>query len=90
MRARKTDPATSHQAAARAAAFSGKHADRILTGLQQLKQATAHELSAYVGLTVVQIDRRLPEMQRSGSVRVRQHDGCPLVRGGARVWEVAQ
>lgn len=85
--ARRTDPITSHMAASRAAVFSGKHTARILAGLQELGDATAHELCDCTGLTVVQIDRRLPEMARQGTVRVQVRDGVTVVRGGARVWE---
>lgn len=86
--ARNTDPITSHQAAARAACFKASHADRILDGLAELRHATVHELSAHIGLAVVQIARRMPEMQSKGQVRLRQIDGAPAIRGGARVWEM--
>ena len=36
---------------------------------------------------LVQIDRRLPELQRAGKARVVQMAGEDLTRGGARVWE---
>ena len=86
--ARNTDPITSHQAAARAAGFKESHAGRILDGLAELRHATVHELSAHIGLAVVQIARRMPEMQNKGQVRVRKIDGAPAIRGGARVWEM--
>lgn len=86
--ARRTDPITSHLAAANAYEFKGGHAARILAGLQALGQATAHELSEHTGLTVVQIDRRMPEIAREGKVRVRTVQGVALIRAGARVWEI--
>ena len=43
--------------------------------------------NAFTGLTVVQADRRLPELRRAGKVRVVQFGGADLIRGGARVWE---
>ena len=83
---RSHDPITSVLAAEGAFAFSGAHCDRILAALKQ-GPATAHELQTCTGLTVVQIDRRLPELLRNGKARVAQAKGTDLVRGGARVWE---
>jgi len=86
MLVRAHDPITSVIAAEGACAFSGAHCGRILTALKQ-GPATAHELTALTGLTVVQLDRRLPELFRNGKARVVQVDGQDVVRGGARVWE---
>jgi hypothetical protein len=89
-RARRSDPETSHAAAARSRAFSESHAGRIHVALTQ-GPATAHELSERIGLTVVQIDRRLPELGRVGMARVvPKADGTDLTRGGFRVWEAAR
>lgn len=85
-RARSTDPTTSHAAAARAARFAESHAGRILAAVRKCGNATAHSISCYTGLSVVQIDRRLPELQRSGLVEVVQQGGQDMVRGGYRVW----
>lgn len=84
---RASDPLSSVLAAERVAAFSGGHCARILAALANGKQATAHELQSTTGLTVVQIDRRLPELLRYGKARVVQRGGMDLMRGGARVWE---
>lgn len=86
VRARRSDPVTSHQAAEGAQAFAGSHCSRILRALAS-GPATPHELADATGLTVVQIDRRLPELAREGTARVVMVDGQPLQRGGARVWE---
>lgn len=86
VRARRSDPSTSHQAADGAAAFAGSHCSRILRALAS-GPATAHELADLTGLTVVQIDRRVPELEREGKARVVVVDGQPVIRGGARVWE---
>lgn len=85
--ARRSDPITSHMAAANATEFKGGHAARILACLQAGGPATAHELADQTGLTVVQIDRRLPELARSGKVHVCSVNGAPQIRAGARVWE---
>jgi hypothetical protein len=88
VRARRTDPDTSHQAAADAAAFAGSHCERILRALSAVANATPHELTLSTGLTVVQLDRRLPELEKAGRARVVvDADGKPMQRGSARVWE---
>ena len=86
---RANDPLTSILAAERAPSFIGGHCDRILSALKR-GPATAHELQKLTGLTVVQIDRRLPELRQQGSVRVIQNaKGDDVIRGKFRVWEAA-
>lgn len=84
---RARDPITSITAAEGSGEFSGAHCDRILSALGQ-GPATPHELQETTGLTVVQLDRRLPELARAGRVRVVLVDGEELVRGKSRVWEL--
>ncbi|RQO83512.1 hypothetical protein [Acidovorax sp. FJL06] len=84
---RASDPLSSVLAAERAIKFAGNHCDRILAALTNGRQATAHELQSITGLTVVQIDRRLPDLQKAGKAQVVQRGGMDLIRGGARVWE---
>ena len=85
---RAHDPITSINAAEQSVAFSGPHCDRILAALKQ-GAATPHELQQTTGLTVVQLDRRLPELLRNGKARVVKVAGEDLIRGNARVWELA-
>lgn len=85
-RARATDPLSSIQAADGAALFAGPHKDRIVNALTSLKNATAHEIAHATGLTVVQVDRRLPELKRDGVARVLELAGDDVMRGGFRVW----
>ena len=63
-RARRRDPATSHEAAKKAERFAQSHAGRILAVFNsgEFSTWTALELSCWTGLTVVQIDRRLHEI----------------------------
>lgn len=89
VRARRTDPITSHQAAERAGRFAPSHSIRILDALRQLVTGTAHDIAWQAGLTVVQVDRRLVELQRTGLARVKlNQDGKPVIRDGFRVWEL--
>ncbi len=85
-RARATDPISSIHAAEGAALFAGPHKDRIVNALTALKNATAHEIAHATGLTVVQVDRRLPELKRYGVARVLELAGDDVMRGGFRVW----
>ena len=85
-RARRTDPESSHIAAANAAQFAGTHAQRILAALDVISTGTAHEIAEAAGLTVVQVDRRLCELERVGKVRFLTMPGRPLIRDGSRVW----
>lgn len=84
---RASDPLSSVLAAEAAIKFTGNHCDRILADLKKRGQATPHEMQCTTGLTVVQIDRCLPELLRAGRVQVVQRGGMDLIRGGARVWE---
>lgn len=91
-RARRTDPSTSHAAAAKAEKFRVSHAQRILSCLESLGGGdgmTAEQIARSTGLTVVQVDRRLPELAQAGKARVVQIDGKDWVLGGFRVWEAA-
>jgi predicted transcriptional regulator len=85
-RVRASDPVTSVEAAERAAKFATSHAGRILSALRLHGALTAHEIGTRTGLTVVQVDRRLPELKESGCVAVQQDGDGDLVRDGFRVW----
>jgi hypothetical protein len=88
-RARKTDPATSHEAARRAELFATSHAERIVCALRMRGPSTAHELEPHTRLNYVQIDRRMHELVKAGRIK-----RTPLTRptptgGRALVWELA-
>ena len=89
VRARRTDPATSHAAARNAERFAASHAGRIMAALREGPRS-AKGIEAITGLTVVQVDRRLVELQRAGLCEPMVCDqGVTLVIGGCRVWRVA-
>lgn len=61
--ARRSDPQSSKQAAQRTTKFAGTHVERIYHALRQAKcPPTAHEIAGFIGLTNVQVCRRLPYM----------------------------
>jgi predicted HTH transcriptional regulator len=87
--ARKTDPATSHAAAARVGEFSRTHAASILRCLKQLGPGTADEIAEMTYLKSQAVNKRLPELARLGLAaptgELRPSDSGRL----ARVWGVA-
>lgn len=85
-RVRASDPVTSAAAAERTSKFAASHAGRILAALGLHGAMTAHEIGTKTELTVVQVDRRLPELKELGRVAVAQQNGEDLVRDGYRVW----
>ena len=87
MRARLLDPQTSQHAATQAAVFAGSHCERIQAALED-GPLTAKEISRATHLTVVQVDRRLPELERQGKTQVVKVDGIDLTRNGYRVWRL--
>lgn len=86
-RARATDPGVSHAAAARVDEFVGAHVDRIYSCLEKHGPQTKDQIAARTGLTPVQVDRRLPEMERDGDVRTTGEVRKSASGRDERVWE---
>lgn len=84
---RASDPLSSVMAAEETPKFVPKQHARILDALRRFGPASAAELQSITGLTVVQIDRRLPDLREAGQARVVQVDGKDLMREKCRVWE---
>lgn len=84
--ARARDPLTSITAAEQAQNFSGSHRTKIQRALSLIGSGTAHDIATKTGLSVVQVDRRLPELQREDVAHVLQLNGEDFVRNGYRVW----
>lgn len=61
--ARRTDPRTSHIAAALTADFKGNHCDRILAVLRRHPDLTVDEIAKHSGLNSQQVNKRLPELE---------------------------
>lgn len=62
-RARRSDPTTSHAAAAQVDEFSNAHYAKIRAALASVDGATIHEIAALTELDHVQVARRLKEMR---------------------------
>lgn len=67
--ARRSDPITSHLAAAKVKEFAKGHAATILNCLKDYGPQTADEIAKRTHLNSVQICRRLPELERAGAAR---------------------
>ena len=65
--ARRTDPPTSHAAAARAPRFKGEHNLRILEALAA-GPAGQSGIAARTGLTVAQVSKRLGKLRDDGAI----------------------
>lgn len=89
MSARHSDPITSHEAAENCVVFAGKHKDKILRCLKHFGPLSPAEIADYTGLTTVQIDRRMIELQRSKQAETTGE--YRLSRAGCRerVWKAA-
>ena len=79
--ARATDPHTSHIAADKAKQFKGGQAASILAALVRHGPLAPCQMFTFTGLSVVQADRRLPELKRAGLAVP-----TGAVFNGCRVW----
>lgn len=67
--ARHTDPATSHAAAASAEGLVADHQHRILWCLASARSPlTSEEIAARIGLSMVQVARRMAQLRDAGEV----------------------
>lgn len=75
--AKATDPGTSHKAADNAKRFARGHFARILRGLKN-GPYTAKDLAEAIGLTSVQISRRMRDLVAANAVRTTgvERGGC--------------
>lgn len=88
--ARKTDPVTSHMAAARVSDFAPTHAGRILRALSYHGHCTADQIAAHINMPSQAVNKRLPELQRMGLAAPVKDLLRPSDSGRmARVWGVA-
>lgn len=85
---RRTDPVTSHIAAAMAGGLRSDHWQKILAALAD-EPGSKDELADRTGLDGHQIGKRLPELERAGLVRP-----CGMTRSRAgrpeRIWEATR
>lgn len=66
--ARRTDPDTSHDAAARVKEFQSSHQHRILAAIQDLGEATVDEVARKCAIAAHAVGKRIPELERAGQI----------------------
>lgn len=93
-RARRTDPVTSHEAAekARQTGLADNHRAAILNVLSAHTPLTAGEIGHTIGLTNVQVCRRLSELEKAG-LAVRNSEPpriCRVMNSKQSVWIKSQ
>jgi hypothetical protein len=86
--ARRTDPSTSHVAAARAGSLAGAHQVKILEALAQ-GDGTIYVLAERSGLTHVQVARRLPDLTQANRIRLTGEEREGPTGRMCRVWALA-
>lgn len=94
-RARRTDPASSHRAAAEieSTGRASKHCAVILEALEHRPGCTCREIAVVCGLEYPQVSKRLKELVTMGRLRCAEwHEGIPVCtvigRGVNRYWPV--
>lgn len=88
-RARRTDPATSHEAAARVAEFSSAHHQRVMDALRRAGgRAGAEQIAHIAGMDAYAARKRLPELQALGAVRATEETAMTRSGRRERVWVV--
>ena len=90
IRARRTDPLTSHAAATASEDFSAAHADRIVACLDVHGPLGKDGIARLTGLDGVAIARRLPELERQGLVELTGRKVCSMTGRLEREWASAQ
>lgn len=89
-RARRTDPDTSHEAAAGAVDTARHQRAHILRVLKEEGPLTADEIDALIGWRLTSAGRRLPELAETGAVE-RTTERRPTRTGSmAYVWRVTR
>lgn len=84
--ARRSDPATSKAAAAAAGELAKSHAEAIMACLKQYGYLTAEEIGDRTGLSMVQVARRLPDLEHLQLAEPIDRVKLTRSRRPARMW----
>ena len=89
-RSRRRDPQSSHLAADNSAKFAGTHAGRIMAAMRKWGgDCPTRTIAISAGLTTVQVDRRLHELESLGYIeRVMGEFGEPAMLDGYGLWRL--
>jgi len=88
-RARRTDPSTSQEAAAKAAPLAMQHQNLILAALKLSgDELGAEQIAERIGLNAYQVRKRLPEMQKQGWVALAEGERKTNSGRSERLWRL--
>jgi predicted ArsR family transcriptional regulator len=89
--ARKSDPETSHEAAAKAEPLAHRHCGLILAHLKAIHPggATVEDIAKATGLLAHQIGKRMSDLERANHAKAWEARKMSSGRSG-RVWRAAQ
>lgn len=85
--ARKSDPATSHEAAARVKEFGRSHHQLILSALRRFTKAGAEQIAAATKLDAYSVRKRTAELCKRGLIRTTGDVRKTASGRSERVWE---
>lgn len=85
--ARRSDPSTSHAAAARVQEFSGSHRAQVLEALKRYGPLTVDQIATRTKLQSQQVNKRTFEMQRLGLIDVTGEERLSASGRLERVWK---
>lgn len=85
--ARRTDPQTSHAAAARVAEFSGSHRAQVLEALKRYGPLTVDQIATRTKLQSQQVNKRTIECQRLGLAEPTGEERLSASGRPERVWK---
>jgi hypothetical protein len=89
-RARRSDPATSHAAAAQASGLAHAHQQRILSALRlSLVPLGAEQIGVLANLEPYQARKRLAELHQAGRIALAPGERKTLSGRSERLWRLA-
>ncbi len=87
--ARRTDPATSQNAAARVREFQAGHHDMILNALRRFEKAGAEQIAEATQLEAYSVRKRTAELCRKGLIKLTGETRLTASGRHERVWAIA-
>lgn len=88
-RARRADPTTSHEAAARVHEFAGNHCDMVLKALKKFGKAGAEQIAGATRLDAYSVRKRLADLEHEGLAAPTPEKRQTVSGRHERVWTVA-
>ncbi len=87
--ARRTDPETSQNAAARVSEFQAGHHAMILSTLRRFEKAGAEQIAAATKLDAYSVRKRTAELQQKGLIKLTGETRVTASGRHERVWAIA-